>query len=320
MCEHFGSGRGIVMGMLILEHHQISTPFKAGRLAAPAAIRRLMISLEREGQRQPVVVVRGASNWDLVDGYRRCEALRRLRVDTITAECWECALPEAVARVITRHQGRTLEPIEQAWLLRTALEQGGSQRQLAQWLGQDPSWISRRLALLSGLTEPMQEAVQAGVVSCWAASRVLVPLARANTQAATQLLERLREKPMATRELQSWYQTFQRSTPVVRERLLQRPDLFQATQQASPDDPNAAWLRQAGQVRHGLRRLRDTLADLLTPRPPPAVENRLRATVDQLQAALRPLEQLWEAFDDAQRDRTGNDSTITSERDGDPSD
>jgi len=48
--------------------------------------------------------------------------------------------------------------------------------------------VSRRLALLAQLSEPLQEAVRQGVLSSWAASRVLVPLARANAAEADILL------------------------------------------------------------------------------------------------------------------------------------
>ncbi len=47
--------------------------------------------------------------------------------------------------------------------------------------------MSRRLALLAQWSEPVQEAVREGVLSSWAASRVLVPLARANADAETLL-------------------------------------------------------------------------------------------------------------------------------------
>lgn len=301
-CEHFGQDSGILACMHTLERHQITTPFAAQRLPAPAAVRHLMLALEHHGQQQPVVVIRGETSWELVDGYRRWEALGRLRVDTLMVECWECSLPEALAKVIARHQGRTLDPIEQAWLLQAALAQGESQRQLARWLGQDPSWVSRRLALLEALTEPMQAAVREGVVSSWAANRVLVPLARANTPAAAQLLERLRETPLATRELVDWYQHFQRSRPPVRERLLERPDLFRAVRNPSRNDPIGAWLQNVERSLQDLRRLRDPLAALLTVPPLRSEGQRLRAAVKQLQAALHPLDHLLESYDDAQRD------------------
>ncbi|WP_456243453.1 hypothetical protein [Thiorhodovibrio winogradskyi] len=64
-------------------------------------------------------------------------------------------------------------------MLSAAVAEGASQHELAHAVGKDPSWVNRRLALLTQLGEPLQEAVRSGVLSSWAASRILAPLARA---------------------------------------------------------------------------------------------------------------------------------------------
>lgn len=52
-----------------------------------------------------------------------------------------------------------------------ASESGLSQHALARALGRDVSWVSRRLALLTALSEPLLAAVCAGQLSTWAAVR-----------------------------------------------------------------------------------------------------------------------------------------------------
>ena len=306
----------------VLERHQVRTAFAAQRLPAAAAVRALLVSMEQYGQRTPVVAVQQADAWVLVDGYRRWEALDRLRADTVEVECWDCPLPEALARVVARHQGRVLEPIEQAWLLQEALTHGGSQRQLATWLGRDPSWVNRRLTLLSGLTEPVQEAVRTGVVSAWAASRVLVPLARANTAAAQTLVEGLREQPLATRDLQAWYRHYQQSAPTIRARLLAHPALFRDVLQPerTTATPEADWLQRLRRVRGELRRLGPPLTELLTPRPPVEIWQRLHTAVVQTRDAAGALEHLLEATRHAVRSGTRDDPAVASEGHGGPAD
>jgi ParB family transcriptional regulator, chromosome partitioning protein len=61
--------------------------------------------------------------------------------------------------------------------------------------------VSRRLALLSVLPDAALAAVRQGQLSNWAASRVVSPLARANTRHADRLLAGLRDAPLSTREL-----------------------------------------------------------------------------------------------------------------------
>lgn len=162
---------------IALDLHQLDAPYAQTRVQRPEQVRRLMASIDADGQRVPLVVVAEGSRWVLLDGYQRWAALQRLGRDTAQVEVWEGPLAAALVQVLARHQGRAFEPIEQAWVLSAALAEGLSQRALAAALGKDASWVSRRLALLSQLSEPVQEAVRQGVLSSWAASRVFVPRA-----------------------------------------------------------------------------------------------------------------------------------------------
>lgn len=157
--------------------HRLATPLAHTRVQRPQQVRRLMTSIDADGQRVPLAVVAADAGLVLVDGYQRWAALTRLGRDTAQVEVWDGPLSAALVQVLARHQGRAFEPIEQAWMLSAALAEGVSQRALAAALGQDPSWVSRRLALLTELSEPLQEAVREGVLSSWAASRVFVPRA-----------------------------------------------------------------------------------------------------------------------------------------------
>jgi ParB-like chromosome segregation protein Spo0J len=137
-----------------LDLHRLDAPYAQARVQRPAQVRRLMASIDADGQRVPLAVVGGGERFVLVDGYQRWEALKRLGRDTALVEVWDGPVSAALAQVLARHQGRTFEPIEQAWLLSAALSEGMSQRTLAAALGKDPSWVSRRLALLSQLSDP----------------------------------------------------------------------------------------------------------------------------------------------------------------------
>src|SRR5262245_37216909 len=154
-----------------LDLHRLELRYAATRVADPGAARQLTASLERCGQLVPCVVVKdpGGSGLVLIDGYRRIAALRRLGRDTVTVECWPCDLATALLTVMLRQQGRSFASIEQALLL----------RELAARTGHDVSWVNRRLQLLVGLPDSVMAAVRAGELSSWAASRIVIPLARA---------------------------------------------------------------------------------------------------------------------------------------------
>jgi len=93
-------------------------------------------------------------------------------------------------------------------------------------VGRDASWISRRLQLLSGLPDAALTAVRDGTLSSWAASRIVAPLARANTEHADQLLEALADAPLSTRELRCWFEHYQKAFRSARDHMVSRPHLF----------------------------------------------------------------------------------------------
>ena len=63
-------------------------------------------------------------------------------------------------------------------------------------------------------------------LSSWAANRVMVPLARANSEHAERLLAMLAATPLSTRELQCWFEHYQQTLRTAREHMVNRPRLF----------------------------------------------------------------------------------------------
>ncbi len=141
-----------------------------------------------------------------------------------------------------------------------------SQREVAPQIGRDVSWVNRRLALVEGLPEALLNAVAEGQLSTSAATRILAPLARANSDHAHQLLQALRREPVSVRELQRWYRHYQRVNRARREQMVNQPGLFlkalharheEAAAKRLREGPEGAWradLKRIGQLLRGLRR------------------------------------------------------------------
>src|ERR1700733_10154677 len=190
---------------LDLDLHRLQLRFASIRLVEPLAVARIAHSIERCGQVVPCIVVAasdgtGGERLVLIDGYRRVAALRRLRRGTASVEQWTCDLTDALLGLLARTQNRPFASIEEALLIRELLQGLGlSQHDLARRCGRDVSWVSRRLQLLSGLPDAALTAVRSGKLSSWAANRGVVPVARANTEHADQLLEGLAEAPLSPR-------------------------------------------------------------------------------------------------------------------------
>jgi ParB family chromosome partitioning protein len=289
---------------LDLDLHRLDLRFAASRLVEPHAVARLAESIERCGQIVPCIVVAvpggaggGAEALVLIDGYRRVAALRRLGRDTVGVEQWSCDLTQALLGVLARAQDRPFASIEQALLLRALMaDQGLSQHDVAQRCGRDVSWVSRRLQLLSGLPDAALVAVRGGRLSSWAANRVVVPLARANTEHAERLLEALAATPLTTRELRCWFEHYQQTPRSAREHMVDRPRLFIDTLQANTawhagarlrDGPEGECLTDLRCLEAVIARLRKRAATLgLLPPSLIAAAPRLRAAIDALTTSL----------------------------------
>jgi ParB-like chromosome segregation protein Spo0J len=281
--------------------HRLELRFAEARLLEPRAIEALARSIEQSGQLIACIAVADADSKRLilVDGYRRVLALRRLGRDTARVESWTCDLAQALLTVLAQAGRRAFAAMEEALLVQELVRgQGLSEREVARRSGRDVSWVSRRLELVCGLSDSILAAVRQGAVSTWAATRVLAPLARANSAQATQLLAALAATPLSTRELHTWFQHYLSASSAARERMVAQPRLFiqslraQEEQRADtrlaqgPEGQSIADVRQLltliKRVRQRLPNLRrealpDSLLGVLIP---------LRTAIDALQSEL----------------------------------
>jgi ParB family chromosome partitioning protein len=199
--------------------------------------RRLVASLLEHGQQTPVLVVRDESAWVLIDGYVRVEALGKLARDLVEAAVLEMAEAEALVLGHRLDNGRERTALEEGWLLRELCERHGVvQRDLAHRLDRSTSWVSRRLGLVSTLPEAVQEAVRAGKLGVQAATKYLVPLARANADQCEQLVSELDGEPVTVRQMERLYVAWKGGDAEQRQQLCREPKLFLRAQAAERDD------------------------------------------------------------------------------------
>lgn len=258
-----------------IDLHRLDLRFAPARLMAPGAVNALAQSIEQSGQLVPCIAVSAADTPGLIliDGYRRIEALRRLGRDTARIETWTCPLANGLLSFFARTGQRSMDAIEEGLLLRELIQgMGLPQREVARQTGRDVSWVSRRLDLVCGLPDPLLQAVREGTLSPWAASRILAPLARANTAHASTVLDALKATPLTTRELALWFEHYQRATRSVRERMVAQPRLFiqsLATANELRADsqvragPEAHWERDLRHLEALIGRLRQSLPKIV---------------------------------------------------------
>jgi len=262
-----------------LDLHRLELRFAATRINDALAVQRLANSIEANGQLVECVAAGEPADVGLVliDGYRRVAALRRLGRDTAQVQCWSCPVGEALAQVLARAGSRPFMPIEEALLLRELIDAHGlTQRDAARQCARDVSWVQRRLMLLGGLPEALLRAVRDARVSSWAATRVFVPLARANSEHASRVLASLDAQPLSTRELWTWFDHYQGAQCAQRERMVEHPRLFidslnecERNRDAKRlrDGPEREAMAQLGHLQSLLERVRRRLASFSAPVP-----------------------------------------------------
>ena len=172
---------------------------------------------------------------------------------------------KALFRVLAKANERQWEAVEQARILRDIKDRFGcSASEMARSMGRDVSWGVQRLALLETLSDDVLQAVCQGNVSTWAATRVLVPLARAKPSHAEKLTHYLSHSHLPARDLAAFLKHYESSNRQIRDRIIDDPGLFFKTHQsrdanrlaqALDQGPEGEWLKDCSIVTAVLRRL-----------------------------------------------------------------
>ncbi len=179
---------------------QIRESYARYRLHVPEAERVMMRSLESYGQISPVVVCVQEGRYELIDGFKRLGAARKMgtlqRLLTRRIETDERGAKAAIYG-LNRAGGRTRE-IEDAWIVHALVREDGlTQVEVAELLGRHKSWVCRRLALIEKLGPEARAELQVGLLTPTSA-RQMVRLPAGN-QAA--ILGLVRRESLSTLEL-----------------------------------------------------------------------------------------------------------------------
>ena len=150
-------------------------------------------SMRVHGQLQPVVARVHEGGVQLIDGYKRLYASEPLMMDTL--QCQLLEVDEQQAKVLLLSYNRsnqTMEAWEEALVLKDLLEKHNvDQRQLAKLTGHSPSWVSRRLSLISKIDEEVSSLIRMGALTS-SHARALLRLPRGNQMDIARVIISLR--------------------------------------------------------------------------------------------------------------------------------
>ena len=209
---------------------QLGQRYRRYRLADPAAEAAMARSLQQYGQLAAVTACARDGRAELVDGFKRHAAAVMVSWPTLSVRV--LAVDEQVAKAAIyglNRAGRRPQELEEAWLVQALVrEDGMTQLEAAELLGQHKSWVCRRLAMLERLCTEAQAELRLGVLTPGLA-RQLTRLPMGN-QAA--VLTSARRAALTTTEVQGVVELLRGATPEQESLLLQ--------------DPRAALLQAAG--------------------------------------------------------------------------
>lgn len=231
--------------------HQLELRYSHIRISNIKRIHRLAASISCHGQLEPLVTVAKEDRFILIDGYQRYRALQQIGRDTANIIIVEITEGESLLQLLTQRGERQWEAIEEAGIIQELHRRFQfTFSEIGQKIGRDKSYVKRRLDLLESLPEEILQRVLSGIISTWAASRVLVPLARTNAEDAITLATHLDKSPLSTRELKTFYDHYQKSNRKIRKRMIEAPDVFIKSSAISSekDGPEEKWLHDAGIV------------------------------------------------------------------------
>ncbi len=283
-----------------IDLHQLNLRYDHTRIYKKEVLNKLCRSLEQFGQINPVIVTPGEGiEFILIDGYSRVKAARMCGMDQVIGSVHQSDEKGAVLSMLKNNDGRSWEVFEEASLLNEfVLRFKLGISETAELIGREKSFVKRRLDLVRELPEEILVAVSTGAVSMWSATRILVPLARANSVHALKLTAHLKKSVMSTRDLQHFFNIYKKSNHRVRSRMIDGPSLFskavknkhaEQRTQALVDGVEGRWLKDIVSVCSALKNLNQSHGRAIYPGQRPSIRKKLLDALNEAYTLLTHL-------------------------------
>lgn len=175
------------------------------RIMKPRMVLAMERSMLKYGQLSPVVCMRVDAGCEMIDGFKRLHACRRLRRETLTARVLTTTERVCKAAIIQLNRtGGSISDLEEAMVLRSLHRDDKlTQSEIAVLLGRHKSWVSRRISLIERVGDEVQQDLRLGLVSV-SVGRELARLPRGNQKEAAAAVIKHRFTARETAQLVSY--------------------------------------------------------------------------------------------------------------------
>jgi ParB-like chromosome segregation protein Spo0J len=195
--------------------------YRRYRLSDPVAEEAMARSLRQYGQLTPVVVCLREGQPELLDGFKRRAAAALLPWPTLSARLITADEAQAKAAIYGLNRtGSRPQQLEEAWIVHALVREDGlTQVQAAELLGQHKSWVCRRLALLERLADEAKAELRLGLLAP-SLARQLIRLPMGN-QAAVLLT--VRREALTVQEARGVIDLLRGASPEQEQFILAKP-------------------------------------------------------------------------------------------------
>lgn len=178
---------------------EIGEKYAALRIISPPADAAMEKSIRAYGQLSPVVCARAEIGYELIDGFKRLRACRRLQKESLTVRVLDASERVCKAAIIQLNRsGRSIGHMEEAMVLHSLYRDDKlTQPEIALLMGRHKSWVSRRISLIEKVSEDVQRDIRLGLLSV-VSGREVARLPRGNQKEATDAILKHR---LSTREV-----------------------------------------------------------------------------------------------------------------------
>jgi ParB/RepB/Spo0J family partition protein len=137
------------------------------RIIQPAAEKAMARSMERYGQLTPVVVGQVDDRYEMVDGFKRLRAGRKLGYESLQARIMPGGRRAMKAAIIYLNtKARTIADLESALVIRSLYREDHlSQIEIAELLNRHKSFVCRRLKLVEKLSDEALDNLKLGLIN-----------------------------------------------------------------------------------------------------------------------------------------------------------
>lgn len=200
----------------------IGESLSALRIARPVLEEKMRRSLEAHGQLTPVTAWLNDGKYELVDGFKRLHAARRIQglTELAVRVTTENVIAAKRALLTLNQLGAGFSALEEAWVVRSLVrEERLTQQRIAAVLVRGQSWVSRRLSLVERLIETAQEEMRLGLISPTVA-RSLAAMPRGIQE---KLVETLHRETFTSRQVATLAAILETATPTAAAQILAHP-------------------------------------------------------------------------------------------------